>query len=259
MPHAGHTQGLATAPRAWETHVISFLNAALHPNATAAGKEPGNSGWPGSRRRRAAAGKGRPSLRPCQQSSARPIYRRVRARREANGMSAECAAGHLIELAALAALLAAPLGTVPGILAALGVLTTVSVTYFSVLRPRLVRWGATDEEVAWPMPGDDIAAPGGQVRHPSRHHRRARQPGLAVDGPARLRASWLVQRPRVRCRPAVQRRADPARVAAARPRRSHPHHAGFRLGRHRCRRRPLLRRAHPRRGDVMVPGGRAGR
>jgi uncharacterized protein len=29
VPHAGHTQGLATAPRAWETHVISFLNTAL--------------------------------------------------------------------------------------------------------------------------------------------------------------------------------------------------------------------------------------
>ena len=31
VPHAGHTQGLATAPRAWEAHVISFLNAALKP------------------------------------------------------------------------------------------------------------------------------------------------------------------------------------------------------------------------------------
>jgi len=31
VPHAGHTQGLATQPRAWEAHVISFLNAALHP------------------------------------------------------------------------------------------------------------------------------------------------------------------------------------------------------------------------------------
>ena len=30
-PHAGHTQGLATAPRAWEAHVISFLDAALKP------------------------------------------------------------------------------------------------------------------------------------------------------------------------------------------------------------------------------------
>ena len=38
--HAGHTQGLATAPRAWETHVISFLNTALRPNATAAAEEP---------------------------------------------------------------------------------------------------------------------------------------------------------------------------------------------------------------------------
>ena len=32
VPRAGHTQGLATAPRAWEAHVISFLNAALNPH-----------------------------------------------------------------------------------------------------------------------------------------------------------------------------------------------------------------------------------
>jgi uncharacterized protein len=32
VPHAGHTQGLATAPRAWEARVISFLNAALQPS-----------------------------------------------------------------------------------------------------------------------------------------------------------------------------------------------------------------------------------
>ena len=31
VPHAGHTQGLATAPRAWEAHVIGFLNTALQP------------------------------------------------------------------------------------------------------------------------------------------------------------------------------------------------------------------------------------
>jgi dienelactone hydrolase len=31
VPHAGHTQGLATAPQAWAAHVISFLNAALQP------------------------------------------------------------------------------------------------------------------------------------------------------------------------------------------------------------------------------------
>jgi uncharacterized protein len=31
VPHAGHTQGLAVAPRAWEAHVIGFLDAALNP------------------------------------------------------------------------------------------------------------------------------------------------------------------------------------------------------------------------------------
>ena len=31
VPHAGHTQGLATAPGAWEAHVITFLNTALNP------------------------------------------------------------------------------------------------------------------------------------------------------------------------------------------------------------------------------------
>jgi len=30
VPDAGHTQGLATGPRAWETHVIGFLGAALN-------------------------------------------------------------------------------------------------------------------------------------------------------------------------------------------------------------------------------------
>jgi uncharacterized protein len=31
VPHAGHTQGLATAPQAWEAHVIGFLDAAFRP------------------------------------------------------------------------------------------------------------------------------------------------------------------------------------------------------------------------------------
>jgi dienelactone hydrolase len=31
VPHAGHTQGLAIAPQAWEAHVIGFLDAALKP------------------------------------------------------------------------------------------------------------------------------------------------------------------------------------------------------------------------------------
>ncbi len=44
VPMAGHTQGLATAPRLWEAHVISFLDAALHPSATAAGPGAGDNG-----------------------------------------------------------------------------------------------------------------------------------------------------------------------------------------------------------------------
>jgi hypothetical protein len=29
VPHAGHTQGLATAPGAWDAQVTGFLDAAL--------------------------------------------------------------------------------------------------------------------------------------------------------------------------------------------------------------------------------------
>jgi hypothetical protein len=39
VPHAGHTQGLATAPLAWEARVISFLTAALHPVTPPAGQK----------------------------------------------------------------------------------------------------------------------------------------------------------------------------------------------------------------------------
>jgi uncharacterized protein len=38
VPHAGHTQGLATTPRAWETRVITFLDNAM--NAAAATSAP---------------------------------------------------------------------------------------------------------------------------------------------------------------------------------------------------------------------------
>jgi len=44
VPHAGHTQApatqaLATQPRAWQAHVITFLNAALHPGTAAARRD----------------------------------------------------------------------------------------------------------------------------------------------------------------------------------------------------------------------------
>ncbi len=44
VPHAGHPQAMATAPRAWEAHVISFLNTALNPATTPAGQGAGHNG-----------------------------------------------------------------------------------------------------------------------------------------------------------------------------------------------------------------------
>ena len=44
VPHARHTQGLATAPRAWEAHMISFLNTALNPATTPAGQGARHNG-----------------------------------------------------------------------------------------------------------------------------------------------------------------------------------------------------------------------
>ena len=44
VPHARHTQGLATAPGAWEAHVISVLNTALNPATTPAGRGAGHNG-----------------------------------------------------------------------------------------------------------------------------------------------------------------------------------------------------------------------
>ncbi|HUK68816.1 MAG TPA: hypothetical protein VLW50_08710 [Streptosporangiaceae bacterium] len=44
VPHAGHTEGLAAAPLAWEAHVISFLNTALNPATTPVGQGAGHNG-----------------------------------------------------------------------------------------------------------------------------------------------------------------------------------------------------------------------
>ncbi len=44
VPHAGHPQGLATAPGAWEAHVISLLNTALNPATTPVGQCAGHNG-----------------------------------------------------------------------------------------------------------------------------------------------------------------------------------------------------------------------
>ncbi len=70
------------------------------------------------------------------------------------------AAGSLLEFGALVALLAEPLGgTLPAFLTVLAAMAVAAVFYLDFIRPRQVRWGATDEEVARLMPGDDIAGP----------------------------------------------------------------------------------------------------
>jgi len=43
VPHAGHTQGLATAPQAWEAHVLSFLDTALNATTPASPGTVNNS------------------------------------------------------------------------------------------------------------------------------------------------------------------------------------------------------------------------
>jgi hypothetical protein len=45
VPHARHTQGLATAPRAWEAQVIGFLNTALNRACAENLIRPGGSSY----------------------------------------------------------------------------------------------------------------------------------------------------------------------------------------------------------------------
>jgi hypothetical protein len=64
------------------------------------------------------------------------------------------AAGGLVTLAVIV------LGGVLGSLVALMMAAAVVAAYLGVIRPRQVRWGATDNEARRPMPGDDILGPG---------------------------------------------------------------------------------------------------
>lgn len=66
-------------------------------------------------------------------------------------------------------------------IAAIG--TVVFATYLIMVRPRQLRWGSTDEEVARPMPGDD------KVPHPTFNATRA----VTVAAPPEQIWPWLVQ------------------------------------------------------------------
>src|SRR5579859_6600459 len=66
-------------------------------------------------------------------------------------------------------------------LATLGAMAAAAYVLF--IRPRHLRWGATDEEVQRPMPGDD------QVPHPFVTGTRA----VTIDAPPEQVWPWLVQ------------------------------------------------------------------
>lgn len=56
-------------------------------------------------------------------------------------------------------------------------------SYASILRPRILRWGASEDEVAATMPGDDIV---GTPRYVTNH-------AVTIHAPAALVWPWLVQ------------------------------------------------------------------
>lgn len=60
---------------------------------------------------------------------------------------------------------------------------TLKALYLIVVRPRLVRWGASDEEVVRPFPGQDIV-PGGQ---------RSATMAVTIDAPPEQVWPWLLQ------------------------------------------------------------------
>lgn len=69
---------------------------------------------------------------------------------------------------------------VPAVLTLIGAL---ALTYLRVLRPWMYRWGATDDEVAGVLPGDDLVQPG----------RPRTTRAVAVDAPVDAVWPWLAQ------------------------------------------------------------------
>jgi hypothetical protein len=67
--------------------------------------------------------------------------------------------------------------------AAPAVLLSMGMTYWLGLRPWHIRWGATDEEIHQPLPGDGI------VQHPRNWATRA----ISIDAPTAAVWPWIVQ------------------------------------------------------------------
>ena len=61
--------------------------------------------------------------------------------------------------------------------------TTAASGYATVIRPRLVRWGATEEEAGLPLPGDSVVE---RPRYVANH-------AITINAPAAAVWPWLVQ------------------------------------------------------------------
>lgn len=65
----------------------------------------------------------------------------------------------------------------------LGAFAALTIVYLEVVRPWTMRWGATDEEVARPLPGDSIVA--------KADYNATR--AITIDAPPELVWPWLIQ------------------------------------------------------------------
>ena len=91
--------------------------------------------------------------------------------------------GSLVEFGALVTLLAGPLGVLRSFLIALAAVAIANVVYLVFIRPWQTHWGATGDEAARPMPGDDIAGPGA----------RCTTRAVTIQAPASHVWPWLTQ------------------------------------------------------------------
>lgn len=92
-------------------------------------------------------------------------------------------AGFVLEFGALVAMLTVPLGAWTGFLVALAAVAVTNVTYLGLVRPRLARWGAANDEAGRAMPGDGIAGP----------HALCSTRAITIGMPADQVWPWLAQ------------------------------------------------------------------
>lgn len=73
----------------------------------------------------------------------------------------------------------------PGAMITLAWAAVLGSVYALAVRPRISRWGATDEEVTKALPGDELPAPSGRRRISTR--------AITIDAPPEAVWPWIVQ------------------------------------------------------------------